>query len=459
MSGPLASLRRGRCPGALAPMRTGDGLLVRLRLTGGRLAAPVAAAVADLARRHGNGALDLSARANLQIRGVGAETLAPVQAELARLGLLDAHPAAEAVRNVLVGPLAGLDPAALADGLAHAAALERCLAGTPALHALPPKFGWLIDDGGFCPMDDVTADVRFRAVSRDGEAAWAVGFETAEGIDWVGACARDALPAAAAALGEAFLALRPSSPEPARRMRQIPPALRARVAEAAGLAPLAAVPSRRAGALYPGVLALGDGCCAVGFGLAYGRIGSEALVALARLAAERGTGELRLTPWRLLLLPVPAGADVEAMLATGRDLGLVVDARDPRLAIAACPGAPACEQATTVTHADAGAIARAAAALFDGSVTLHVSGCGKGCARQRPATLVLTGEAGRYGLARNADATAAPLFRAPPAAIIAGFGRLAAQLAGGSGGTGAAEALRRIADRDIAALFGRERDD
>ena len=36
MSAP-ASLRKGWCPGALAPMRTGDGLLVRLRVTGGRL--------------------------------------------------------------------------------------------------------------------------------------------------------------------------------------------------------------------------------------------------------------------------------------------------------------------------------------------------------------------------------------------------------------------------------------
>ena len=60
----------GWCPGALRPMMSGDGLVVRIRAPLGRLSAEQARGVADLSAIHGNGLLDLSARANLQMRGI-----------------------------------------------------------------------------------------------------------------------------------------------------------------------------------------------------------------------------------------------------------------------------------------------------------------------------------------------------------------------------------------------------
>ena len=51
---------------------------------------------------------------------------------------------------------------------------------------------------------------------------------------------------------------------------------------------------------------------------------------------------LRLTPWRAFLI---AGLDrhgAESLVDSMAELGLIVDADDPRLRIAACPGAPAC---------------------------------------------------------------------------------------------------------------------
>jgi precorrin-3B synthase len=102
------SARVGWCPGALRPMESGDGWLVRLRLTAGVLSLDRARAIAALARRHGNGLIDLSSRANLQLRGVTEASLALLTAELDALGLLDADADAEAVRNVVVSPLAGL---------------------------------------------------------------------------------------------------------------------------------------------------------------------------------------------------------------------------------------------------------------------------------------------------------------------------------------------------------------
>ncbi len=104
---------RGSCPGALRPMESGDGLIVRVRPHAGRISLDVAAKLAEAAARFGNGEIDLTRRANLQIRGVTPETLEPLQQALDGLGLLDASAGAEATRNIVVSPLAGVDPTEL----------------------------------------------------------------------------------------------------------------------------------------------------------------------------------------------------------------------------------------------------------------------------------------------------------------------------------------------------------
>ncbi len=139
-------LRKGWCPGALRPMMAKDGLLVRLRIAGGIVPADTAHAIADLADRYGNGRFDLSARANLQMRGIHESSLAALLDGLGELGLLDANAESEAVRNVIASPLAGLG--ADLDIRPIVADLDSALARDRGLHGLPGKFGFLVDDGG-----------------------------------------------------------------------------------------------------------------------------------------------------------------------------------------------------------------------------------------------------------------------------------------------------------------------
>jgi len=70
-----APLRKGWCPGARRPMPVKDGLLVRLRISGGIVAGAIMRGIAQAGRDHGNGLFDLSARGNLQIRGVRESAL------------------------------------------------------------------------------------------------------------------------------------------------------------------------------------------------------------------------------------------------------------------------------------------------------------------------------------------------------------------------------------------------
>ena len=124
---------KGWCPGILRPMPSGDGLIVRVRPRGGAFSLATAGALADLAEAFGNGHIDLTRRANLQIRGLTGERLDGLQAELGRLGLLDPDAETEAVRNVMVAPLAGLDPGQAIDVRPIAAAIDDALAGDARL--------------------------------------------------------------------------------------------------------------------------------------------------------------------------------------------------------------------------------------------------------------------------------------------------------------------------------------
>lgn len=417
----LPSLRRGWCPGALRPMRTGDGLLVRLRITGGIVPVELARAIAAAAGRHGNGLLDLSGRANLQIRGVSDATLPGLIERLAALGLLDDEPDAEAVRNVLASPLAGLAPDALLDIRPIVRLLERRLAGDPALRGLPSKFGFLVDDGGSPGLADARADIRFDAVPGPDGPLIRIGLGgTATSARFAGACRPDEVPAVAARLAAAVLA-RPSGEDGPQRLvhgaRDLPAAA---FRDMAVLVPASSV--REAPPIGP--FAVGS-IAVVGLGAPFGRFTAESLAGIAAAAETAGATELRLTPWRVVLVPNPAPERIDALLAACEPHA-ITRPDDARLAVTTCAGAPGCERATTPTHEDARALAGTARALAPHGVTLHLSGCRKGCARPEATAATLVGDEGRYGLVLDGGAADAPvLFRLSAAEAAVALLRLA----------------------------------
>jgi precorrin-3B synthase len=167
---PQAPYRKGWCPGVLTPMETGDGLLARVRAPRARLSLDQAAALVDATVRCGNGVIGLSARANLHLRGLSEGTLPDLHARLKEIGLIDADPGIERVRNIVVSPLDDLDPEALLDLGPSVASLEKRLKADENLRQLPAKFSFVFDAQGRLPLGDVDADIRFEA-SRDGTLA------------------------------------------------------------------------------------------------------------------------------------------------------------------------------------------------------------------------------------------------------------------------------------------------
>ena len=90
---------KGWCPGAYSPMMSGDGLIVRVRPRMGQLSAAQAQGLCAAAERFGNGLIDLTSRANVQLRGVAHSDHPSLLETLGTLGLLDANPAIEARRG------------------------------------------------------------------------------------------------------------------------------------------------------------------------------------------------------------------------------------------------------------------------------------------------------------------------------------------------------------------------
>jgi precorrin-3B synthase len=401
---------KGWCPGVLQPMQSGDGLIARVRPWCGAFRLDEASGLAAAAARFGNGHIDLTRRGNMQIRGVSEESLHGLRGALDELDLLDRDPRTEAGRNVMVGPLAGLDPFESFDVRPVARTLVRLLASDAALHDLPSKFGFLVDGRGTVSIAGERADISLCASGSE----MTMGLDTPAGTQWLGLVSPVAAAAAAVAAARAFVVVARDR----QRVRDLSDEAFARLQSAVipTLRPLS-TPSPAggggpqgwrgtpppAGEEIPkrplGVLDLGSGRIAVGVAAPFGRLEASQLRSLVDVVRDSGATEIRLSPWRALYAEARDGTVACAIVEAVGALGLVVDSDDPMLRIEACPGAPACRSSSVDTRR---AARQLAARGFKGSI--HVSGCAKGCARSRPADLVLVGDEGRYNVIHDATA-------------------------------------------------------
>lgn len=344
-------------------MQSGDGLVVRVRPRGGRLTPDQARGIAKLAVLHGNGLIDLSNRANVQLRGVTEASHPALIDGLRGLDLIDTDAEDEARRNIIVSPFW-----TEGDGSQEiAAALANALAA-PDAPDLPGKFGFVLDTAASPVLRDVSADIWLETgaegllLATQSPLAKPVTLETA--VSEAIALARWFIAQGGVTGGRgrmASLLKRQSLPEGFTAPR------------------LPAVAQPRPGMQPQGQL--------VGF--EFGQMQAETLASLADL------GALRVTPWRMLL--------IEGLTVAPQIPGLITQPDDPMLRVIACTGAPGCLQA----HAATRPLARALAPKL--TETLHVSGCAKGCAHPTAAPLTLTATPSGFALIRNSTASGTPL--------------------------------------------------
>ncbi len=382
-------------------MPTGDGLLVRLM----PLATIPLADCAELcraARAHGNGVIEITARGSIQIRGLNPSSAPQFAAAVGALGIA----AADGI-PVLSDALAGLDPEETFDAEALVADLRIALARRSLAARVGAKVSVLIDGSGARSLDDLSADVRLCAeamhgrvvlrvsVGGDGTSAAQIGAVVPEHGTEVavrllevlsqrgrGMRARDILAAETIAVFRSAIAdlLRPDTPHR---------------------------PTCRSGDAI-GMHRLRDKSFAYGIGVAFGHTDTALLERLIEAAGDAGASGIRAAAGRTLMVIGLVNERLSSFIIAAERLGFILSADDPRRHVVACAGAPICASALIASRAIGPLIAASAAPFLDGSFTIHVSGCAKGCAHSAPAALTVVGTAGGCALIANGSARDAP---------------------------------------------------
>ncbi|SCX39592.1 precorrin-3B synthase [Klenkia marina] len=415
--------RADACPGAVQTHLAADGRLARVRVPGGLLSGPQLLVLAQAAVDLADGALELTSRGNLQLRGLAEDAPPELARRLHDAGLLPSEPH-ETARNVVASVLSGRTDGGLVDVRPVVRAFDAGLVADPALAALPGRFLLTVDDGRG-DVHGLAGDVGLLGVAADAVALTLAGHDTGLRADPAEAH-RLALRAA-----HAFLAEREAQDSrawrlvelddgPARVSRrlvrdergtEVSPGERTGTAVGPGGRTPAAVPAgARPGAPTPvpgdasgtplGTVRAGsadqaDGLVALVGLVPLGRLTTPALDVLVQVTAALGS-EVQVTPWRSVAVPDLPDEYVDDVATALHHAGLVFDADSPWAHVTACAGLPGCAKSRADVRADA------ARAVATGTLPVagpqHWAGCERRCGRPAGSTDVLaTGQGYEIG--------------------------------------------------------------
>ena len=358
---------KGWCPSALMPMMSGDGLLVRIKPAFSRLTSHQAQMIALLSKRHGNGFMDITNRANLQIRGLRQSDYPLMLKDLQDSGIAETHEARDGL-NLMLAPFTESQSV----GWRCAEALYNAASAFPAL---PSKFGFAIDCGATRYLQHASCDIR---VEID---------ETGQLLIRLDGCEQGYVTSEETFQSDILQALYwfVSSQNKKRsynRMQQL-------IADSD--VPdifTTTTPCKNTKSLYPGceedwhVIAL-----------PFGQITADQLLEIADQ-----TQEIIFSINRCLV--IDKTAVLGHQFITSKD--------DLRYLVTACAGMPACTSASISTKQLASKICESQAILADKSY--HISGCSKGCAMPSNSDICIIGERGSYNMLENGCAWDKPSY-------------------------------------------------
>ncbi|MFH9135031.1 cobalamin biosynthesis protein CobG [Streptomyces sp. NPDC017524] len=417
------------CPGTLRLHRADDGALARVRVPGGVLSADRADALLAVARRFGDGELHLTSRGNVQLRGLDAECGGGPAELLGAAGLLPSV-AHERARNIMASPLAGLDGSPSVSR--WSSELDGLVCGSAAAAALSGRFLFALD-AGLGDVDALGADVTLIAegggcLLRVGAADEVFRLPAADG------------PRAALLAAEAFL--RAARDSGAWRVKDLPDDVRAALVRTIGasVGPVVRRPRpRTAKAPAPGLVTAppesgttataAATVTAISVGVPLGRL-APAQWRLLTETARRYGNELRLTPWRGIVIPGPFGRTGQAgptgqtsrsghaaeALGTLATAGLITGPDSPWTGVGACIGHPGCAKSLSDVRAEAGAAVGPV-----GRLPVYWSGCERRCGHPHGEWIdvVVTPEGHRISHVRGEHRDPRAAVRDDPAALAA----------------------------------------
>ncbi len=383
-----------------------DSFMCRLRIPNGILSAWQMRGLADAADSFGGGYADVTTRANLQIREIGAAHAVDMLLAVQGLGLTSRGSGADNIRNITGSPTAGIDPQEIYDTRPLCSAMHHYILNHREMYGLPRKFNIAFDGGGRVPVLEDTNDIGFVACQVTGGEKFEPGiyfrlqlggitghhdfaFETGillkpeECVKVAGAVVR-----AFIAHGDRTNRLKARLKYVLDRMgreafiaeveKEYGSALRRAAGAEVAPRPMAdkgghigVYGQKQAGLNYLGLV------------LPVGRLTSEQMRGLAEISERFGSGTLRLTVWQNLLISDVADRDVGISIAAINALGLGVEASAIRRGLVACTGNAGCKFSASNTKGHALRLADylEARVAVDLPVNIHLTGCHHSCAQ------------------------------------------------------------------------------
>jgi ferredoxin-nitrite reductase len=390
--------------------------MLRLRLASGHVTASQMRGLAAIAEQWGSGRADLTTRANMQIREFQPKDIVRVLNGIHSLGLTSRGAGADNIRNITASPLSGVDPNELMDATPYAEALHHYILNSRDLYGLPRKFNVAFDGGGSISVVADTNDIGLVAV-RVGE-----GSSVQSGVyfrvllcgitghqQFASDCGLLLRPeqavAVAAAMIRVFIDHGDRTDRKKARLKYLVDKWGVEKfveeTEKRLAIPLQRVPADqceprnpidRAGHVgvhpqrQPGLHYLGVSVPA-------GRLPAKQMRALADIADEYGSGDLRLTVWQNLIIPNISADRLAMAIECLRGAGLDCTAGAVLRGTVACTGNHGCRYSATDTKTHAIELANMLDARFkiDQPVNLHVTGCPHSCAQHYVGDIGLLG--------------------------------------------------------------------
>jgi ferredoxin-nitrite reductase len=425
------SVERSICPDIYHPAVARDGLLTRLRIPGGVLNESQCLTIAQLLESTGLEYIQVTNRANLQLRGLAQDLAPELLTRLADGGLAAIDTAVDGIRNVMLSPTAGIDAQELIDVRPLADAWHEYLTHHPELGVLSTKFSVGFDGGGTVGIIDRPNDITLLAVGDNefslhlgigerGDAPIPVGVRLglAECLPMLAAIAQSYRQGIEVLGGDARR--KPRLRDVIRHWgltgfseivqreftgsrRFIFKNLGERGERGAGRWEMGGKwvaelenhsLDREDGNYHLGVHQQSQtGFYYLGIVLPLGRWTIDQIKGLGKIAARYGSGNIRLTPWQNTIVPDINERDLVRVQELITDLGLVQTANHPSSLLRACAGATGCQFGATDTQHDAIDLANYLAAKFslDRPLNIHFSGCDKSCAQHDLADITLWG--------------------------------------------------------------------
>ncbi len=383
-----------------------DSYMARLRIHNGILKYHQFAGVADIAERFAGGYAHVTTRANLQMREIPARNGIEVIERIIDLGLCSKGSGADNIRNVTGDATAGIAPGELLDTRPYAREWHFHILLNRVMYGLPRKFNVAFDGGGPIPTLEDSNDIGFQAVRvREGAAVEpGVYFRLLlGGISGHKDLARDTgvvlKPADATRVSDAIVRVFIDSGDRTNRNKarlkyvlddwgfdKFLAAVETKLGDKLARVDAAHVEPRPAQdrLAHVGAHAQAQGGLNwIGVVLPVGKMTVAQMRDLARIAADLGDGDIRLTVWQNLLISGIPDDKVEAAKARIEAAGLDWRASSVRAGLVACTGSQGCKFAASPTKKNAEEIAAylEPRVTLDTPVNIHLTGCHNSCAQ------------------------------------------------------------------------------